>query len=207
MSPHLEQSLPPPKQAYFELTGQQFLIQTGHVTFFKESKTLHHYPEVYASWKAAVGVVDLGTPKIKTNSTAEQGQLELFFIELRHGDPASAFGNNVSLIQNRDDNFWTAVGRVLVTRQIPCNAPPPLGYYLVCAWLHSFFWGLSNQDRLLLLSRVYGINNVSERSIQRAINPLGLKDWSDFRSTYLRPPFAVKLFREKGHELFQISPF
>ena len=195
-----------PKQACFEVAGQQFLIQTGHAAFFMESKKLRHYPEVQASWEGAVRVLDLGTPKLRTNSAAEQGHFELFFVELRHGDPASAFSKNVSLIQDRGEDFWNAVGRVLVTRQIPHNAKPPLSNYLVCGWLHSFFWGLSNEDRVLLLCRVYGVStNISESTIRRAIKPLGLKDWSDFRQTYLRPPFSVTLFREREHEMFQIS--
>jgi hypothetical protein len=194
-----------PKQAYFELAGQQFLIQSGHLAFFEESKTLPHYPSVQASWKGAVRTLDLGTPKLRTNSAAEQGQLELIFIALRHGDPAAALSKNASLIQGQNEDFWNAVGKVLVARQIPNNAKPPLAHYVVCGWLHSFLWGLSHQDRVLLLHRVYGVSsNISESTIRRAINRLGLKDWSDFRPTYLQPPFSMRLFREGQQKLFQI---
>jgi hypothetical protein len=195
-----------PRQAHFELAGQQFLIQTGHAAFFMGSKTLPHYPEVQVSWEHAIPILDFGTPNLKTNSAVEQAQLELFFVELRHGDPALAFSKHESLTQHRSEDFWNAAGKVLIGRKIPNTTKLGLSYYLVCGWLHSLFWGLSNEDRVLLLNRVYGVSpNISERTIRRAIKFLGLKDWSDFRLTYLVPPFSVALFREGKQELVQIS--
>ena len=152
-------------------------------------------------------MLDFGTPNLQPKSPAEAVQLESFFVELRYGDPALAFSKYVSLTQRRSEDFWNAVGKVLTNRKVPNNTESGLPYCLVFGWLHSFYWGLSNEDRLLLLHRVYRASpKISQRTIRRAIKSLkslGLKDWSDFRQTYLKPPFWVTLFREGQQEMVQ----
>jgi hypothetical protein len=43
-----------PKQSHFELAGQEFLITSGYVGLFEESKTLQHCPEIRESWLEAI---------------------------------------------------------------------------------------------------------------------------------------------------------
>jgi hypothetical protein len=196
-----------PKRSHFELVGQEFLITSGYGGLFGGSKTRQHYPEIRESWLKAIPGLNFGTPNLETKSLAEQEQLELFFIELRHGDRASTLNKYASLIQSRsnDEDFWNALTGTLDNRKIASNAEPSLSYYLVCGWLHSFFWGLSNTHRAWLLDTVYGVSpGISEDTIRKTATQIGLKDWSHFRHTYQKPPFVLKLFQEGQHRMCQI---
>jgi hypothetical protein len=207
---NIESELPAlsPKEMLFEIRGQHFLIRTGHVGLFLQSQMLPHYSEVWDSWQVAIRALSFGTPQIATNSIAEKEQLEFFFMELRHGDPSLVFSKYNFLVSSRlaDPDFQQAVAKTLLERQIPNNALPSLACYLVGSWLHSFFWGLSNLDRILLLHRIYGVTDlINIKTLKRAVSALRLKAWSHFRQTYPEPPFRVQLFREGQQERCRIS--
>jgi hypothetical protein len=68
----------------------------------------------------------------------------------------------------------------------------PLDFYVVALWMHGFFWGMDDADRLLMLAGVYGID-VPEGAIRQTILALGLKGWEDFPDAYTRAPFSVEL--------------
>src|SRR5262249_19418422 len=106
-----------PKEALFELRGQNFLIESGEaiVRVFLQSTTLAHYPEVRQSWLKAVEAFNFGMPALKTASPALQTQAASFFIELRHGDRALAFKKYAALVQTQtnDETFWKGVADIL----------------------------------------------------------------------------------------------
>jgi hypothetical protein len=205
---------PPPsfKETYFDLRGQEFLFRSGYVEFFEDSKTLRHYGEVHQSWQTAIRNFNVGTPKnLKANSAAEREELEIFFIELRHGDPASVLSKYDSLIKNRskDQDFLKALANTLKRRHIPNETELSLAYYILCAWLHGFLWGLGNEDRANVLHRAYGLTINSPTGdeatvVKRTIQRLKLKSWSDFRQSYVQSPFVCRLFREGEHGMCQI---
>jgi hypothetical protein len=189
-----------PKEALFELTGQEDLIQSGYAGLFEESKTLPHYSEVHASWLETLESLNFGTPKISVSSVAEQRRTEQFFLELRHGDRAAAFRTHDSLLQARsnDEAFWKAVTDTLANRERPNNARSPLAFYLIHGWLYKFYWGMSNQHRELMLTRQYEIPVKSVAVGKKTIHRLGLKGWSNFPQTYSAAPILAKVYHRVG---------
>jgi hypothetical protein len=210
------ESPPSLKEHYFHLVGETFLFESGYQEFFLETKILPHYPEIYRSWQLAVSAFDIGTPtkKLATDSVAEQDELDLFFIKLRHGeDPASALREYASLYQRRvsDPLFLDAIAKTIKARKerrpVSREGDPPLAYWIIYGWLYGFLWGLSNEDRAQILQRVYGIEIKSSDAaalIKKVVQRLKLNGWSDFRRSYQRSPFVVRLFREGEHEWCQI---
>jgi hypothetical protein len=201
-----------PKEALLELAGQEFLIKSGHAVLFEESKSLPHYPEVRASWLGTIEALNFGTPKIPAASPAERAQIELFFLELGYGSPASAFTKHTSLLLARSDHqvFWKAVANTLDKRSKVDNPERSLDFYLIYGWLHSFFWAMSNAHRTLLLTRVYGIPITSrsgdpEALLKKRVERLGLKGWSSFPQTYSEAPIIAKVYHQLGQEPEQDS--
>jgi hypothetical protein len=201
-----------PKEALFELRGQNFLIASGLARVFLQSMTLPHYPEIRQSWLKAVRALNFGTPKLKTASPDLQAEAELFFLELRHGDRALAFGKHASLIQAlaNDETFWKGVTDTLCNRRKPDNTESSLTFRLIGVWLHSCFWAMSNEHRDLVLTSVYGtpINSPSGNSVvvlKKLIQRLKLKGWSNFPQTYSEAPILAKVYHPLGQDLEQGS--
>jgi hypothetical protein len=197
------------KELYFELGGRAFLAQCGYAAFFEESKTLPHFDQVYRSWRTAIREFNVGTPKkLKAGSTAEQEELEFFFIELRHADLGLVYKKYASLIQNRqrsnDRDFFRELNKTTERRSLPNEAGLSLGYFVLCGWVHGFLWGLSNEHRVDVLHRAYDVAVASPEAIRKTIKRLKLKSWSDFRSAYSKAPFLCKLSRKHEQESCEI---
>jgi hypothetical protein len=204
--------LPPIKELYFARQGREFLVRSGYAAFYEDTKTLPYFYEIRENWRIAVRDFNVGTPKrLNADSTAEQGQVELFFMELRHGDLALALKKYYSLIQKRskDQVFCTAVARVIKRQSAPNPSPLSLPFYILAAWIHGFLWGLSNEERADTLRRVYGVtirSAVGDASevVRKTVARLKLKSWSDYREVYSKPPFSLLLFHMPQHEECQI---
>jgi hypothetical protein len=212
MPPELPPSL---KESHFHLVGETFLFQSGYLEFFLETKILPHYPEIYRSWQIAVRAFDIGTPtkKLATNSPAEQDELDLFFIELKHGDdPASVLRKYAALYQARanDPLFMDAVAKTIKARQeqrsVSDEADPTLAYWIIYGWVYGFLWGLPNEDRAVALQCCYGVEIKSGDAaalIKKTNQRLKLKGWWDFRQTYVESPFILRLWTEGEHKWCQ----
>jgi hypothetical protein len=72
-----------------------------------------------------------------------------------------------------------------------------LDYFQVAGWMHSFFWGMSEEQIAFMLGRIYGIAGVEPEAVRQSVRKLKLKGWSDFPDAYTSPPFVVKVFREE----------
>jgi len=191
-----------PKQAIFEQLGQEYLISTGSAVLFQASKRLPHYPAIQQSYVQAAETLSFGLPEFPGTSPAERLELELFWLELRYHDTAATLRKYDSLIQrySADQRFCGILADTIKNRAKENLAKQPLDFYLVECWIHHFFWGLSNTDRIDLLCRDYGVSpRISERTVRRVKKDLRLKDWSDFREAYPEPPFGVKHFRAGEH--------
>src|SRR5258707_401534 len=184
--------LPPAKESYFELQGKKFHSLSGYTAFFEETKTLPFFDEIHESWKRAIRTLNVGTPRgLNADSIAEQELLELFFIELRYGDPGLTFTKYSPLIQKRpnDHVFWTAVTRTINRRSIPNDAPLSLPFYILATWIHSFLWGLSNEERADTLCRAYGVTIHSAvggepEVVRKTIAKLKLSRSSNYRTAH-----------------------
>jgi hypothetical protein len=184
-----------PKQAIFEQLGQEHLISTGSAVLFNDSKLMPHYPAVQRSYAQAAETLKFGLPEFP-------GVPELFWLELRYHDISATLGKYEGLIQRHcaDQRFNDILADTLKDRAKESRAKQPLDFFLVQFWMHHFFWGLSNVDRIDLLHRDYRVSPaISESTIRRAIKNLGLKDWSDFRGAYPEPPFGITHFRPGEH--------
>jgi hypothetical protein len=188
-----------PKQAIFELLGQEHLISTGTAIIFNDSKRWPHYPEIQRSYAQAAETLAFGLPEFPGTSPALRRELEIFWLELRYHDISATLRKYDPLIQRYSNNerFGYILGDTIKSRTKENLTKQPLDFYLVECWIHHFFWGLSNAERIDLLHRDYGISpNIGERTIRRAIKKLRLKGWSDFRDAYPEPPFGVTRFRK-----------
>ena len=95
---------PSVKELYFDRQGREFLVQSGNEAFYEETKTLPYFDEIRESWRITVRNFNVGTPKgLKVESIAEQLQLELLFIELRHSDFALTLQKYSSLIEKHSE--------------------------------------------------------------------------------------------------------
>jgi hypothetical protein len=196
-----------PKEALFELRGQNFLIESGFAPIFVQSTILPHYPEIRQSWLSAVEAFHFGTPNLKTASPALQAEAASFFCELRHGDRAVALNKHASLIQalSNDEALWKGVTDTLADRHKPDNTESSLTFRVIGVWLHGCFWAMSNEHRVLLLSRVYGtpVNSPSGNpvaALKKLIQRLKLKGWSNFPQTYPQAPILAKVYHQPGQE-------
>ena len=191
-----------PKQAIFELLGQEHLISTGNAILFNDTKLWPHYPEIQPSYAQAAETLAFGLPEFPGTFPADRRELELFWLELRYHDIPTTLRKYDPLIQRYAGNerFGYILGDTIKNRTKENLTKQPLDFYLVECWIHHFFWGLSNAERIDLLHRDYGVSpNIGERTIRRAIKKLRLKDWSDFRDAYPEPPFGVTRFRKGEH--------
>jgi hypothetical protein len=198
-----------PKEALFELAGQHFLISSGYAMLFEQSKDLDHYFDVRASWLERIEAFNFWTPKLSSASAREQAQVELFLLELRHGDVASAFRRYDFLIQNRKDQpFLDAIADILKSRATPNKRKPSLDFYLLYGWLHGFLWGMDNPHRALALERMYGVaidsragNPIAliKKAVQR-LQWLGLKSWSTFGQSYSQAPILARVYHQPGQD-------
>jgi hypothetical protein len=200
-----------PKQMIFELLGQEHLIRTGTAILFNDSKLWPHYPEIQQSYAQAAETLKFGLPEFPGTSPAERRELELFWLELRCHDISGTLRKYNPLIERYSTNqrFCDILADTIKNKAKENLTKQPLDFYLVECWIHHLFWGLLNNDRIYLLNWCYGVSpNISENTIRRAIKKLGLKDWSDFREAYPKPPFAVTRVRpgEHGgeHGMYQI---
>jgi hypothetical protein len=190
------------KQTIFEQLGQEHLISTGSAILFNDSKRWPHYPEIQQSYAQAVETLTFGLPEFPATSPADRRELELFWLELRYHDTSATLRKYDPLIQrySTDQRFCDIWADIIKNRAKENLAKQPLDFYLVECWIHHFFWGLSNTDRIHLLHADYGVSpNISERTVRRVKKGLRLKDWSDFRETYPEPPFGVTHFRAGEH--------
>jgi hypothetical protein len=204
----------PLKERHFHLVGVTFLFQSGYLPFFLETKLLPHYPEILGSWQLAVSVYDIGTPtkKLAPDSIAERDELDLFFIELKHGeDPASILKKYASLLQARanDSAFMDAVAKTVKARQErrPVLDEADLVYKLLEGWVYGFLWGLTNPDRATLLEHGYGVEIKSKDApalIKKNVERLNLIGWSDFPQSYGRSPFIARLWGQGEQKQCQI---
>jgi hypothetical protein len=196
-----------PKQMLLELLGQEHLISTGTAILFNDSKRWPYYPEIQQSYAQAVEILTFGLPEFPATFPTERWELELLWLELRYHDISATLRKYDGLIQRYAANprFCAMLADTIGNKAKENLTSPTLDFYLVECWIHQFFWGLSNTDRIYLLHSVYGVSpNISENTIRRAIKNLGLKDWSDFREAYPEPPFKVKSFREGQQKLYHI---
>jgi hypothetical protein len=198
------------KERYVELRGREFLVQSGYAELFEDTKTLPHFDEISRSSQTAIREFNVGTPKgLKADSATEREQIELFFMELRHGDIAAAFKKHTALVGNGDRAFQSAIARTIKSRSVANNRRLSLPFWVLVGWRHWFLWGLSNNDRVELLRRVLGIairsavGNAPE-VIRKTITRLKVKGWSDYRGAYPKPPLSLVLFRSEEHEECQI---
>jgi hypothetical protein len=207
-------SSPSLKELYFELKGRKFLASSGYAALFDQSKTMANFDEVHRSWRNAIRNFNVGTSKnLKSESAEEIEQLETFFIELRHGDLSLTHKKYFSLIQKRfvsgDSDFFRWLTKTMERRSVPNEASLSLSYHVLSSWTHGFLWGLSNEDRVDVLRRLYGVAIDStaggeSEALRKAIGRLKLKSWSSFRKVHSKPPFLLNLFREGTQELCQI---
>jgi hypothetical protein len=196
------------KERHFHLVGETFLFQSGYLGFFLETKLLPHYPEILQSWQAAVSAYDTGTPtkKFASASPAEQDQLELFFIELKHGQdpPADVLRKYAAFYQAKinDPAFIQAVDKTIKSRNKFVTYESDLVYKLLEGWVYGFLWGLTNPDRATLLEHSYGLKvNSSDAAglVKKTVQRLKLDSWSDFRQSYLESPFILRLWTPGEH--------
>ena len=73
---------------------------------------------------------------------------------------------------------------------------PSLDYFLVSGWMHSFFWGMSDEDRSFMLHRICEIAEAQPDAVRKSVKKLNLKGWSDFPDAYNSAPFMIRLFRK-----------
>jgi hypothetical protein len=90
----------------------------------------------------------------------------------------------------RDAFQTTYVKSAYVNKDTPEHV---LDFYLLGVWLHSFFWGMSPEDRAFMLNAVYDIPSQSE-TIEKRIRKQELKSWSDFPDAYPAPPVKVMIY-------------
>jgi hypothetical protein len=191
-----------PKQAIFEQLGQEYLISTGSAVLFEASKRLPHYPAIQRSYVQAAETLTFGLLELPGTSPALRRELGLFWLELRYHDTSATLRKYDPLIQccSTDQRFCDILADTLKNRAKESRAKQSLDFYVVQCWIHHFFWGLLNADRIDLLHRDYRVSPaISERTIRRPIKELGLKDWFDFRQTYPEAPFGVTHFRPGEH--------
>jgi hypothetical protein len=200
--------LPSPKESLFEVRDLNFLRSSTLKDFVEQTKTLSSYPEVRRSWNEAARAFNIGTPKLKADSLEEQEELELLFVKLRYEPMSSAFIAHRLLVDKWNSNplFRAAVGEVIMHPLTPDQTEMSLEYYILCGWLTSCLWLLSNEDRAILLGRIYGVTKVSAEGIRKAVKKLGLKDWSDFQAPGTRAPCYVHRFCEGQQEMCEILP-
>lgn len=151
--------LPSIKELYFNLKGKEFLAQSGYTEFYEQTEKLPCFGEILRSRQTAIRQLNLGTPKgLKTDTITEQEQLELFFMELRHGHLGLVLEKYSPLIKkySSDPVFDTAMGQTIEHRSTPNDAGQSLSFYVLVAWIHGFLWGLKHEDRADALARVYG---------------------------------------------------
>jgi hypothetical protein len=203
--------VPPIKELYLERQGSEFLFRSGYTEFFEETKSLPFFEEIHLSCKTAIRELNVGTPKgLKAESIAEQEQLELLFIELRHGDLAFALKKYSSLIGKYAQNqvFKTALARTIKCRSTRSSVRQSLRFYVSVGWTYGFLWGLSHIDQAEALRRLYGVeirsrHGAESEVVRKTIAKLKLKSWSDYRDTYGKPPLSLLLFREGQHDMCQ----
>jgi hypothetical protein len=203
------------RSTYCERNLGEFLLRSGLVALFEQSKTLAHFDDVHRSWQTAIRNFNVGTPKkLEADSPAEKEQQELLFLELRHCDPCQVYEKFSSLIRKRlvsnDKHFLRWLTKTRERRDVPNEAGLSLSYYILCTWEHSFLWGLSNDERADILFRAHGIpidGAPGGRSevVRKTVDRLGLKGWSDFRRVYPKAPFLLTLFSEAAQESCQFS--
>jgi hypothetical protein len=214
----VSETMPEPpslKERHFHLWGETFLFQSRQLPFFLETKLLPHYPEIFGSWQLAVRAFDIGTPtkKLAPDSMAEQDELDLFFIKLKHGDdpPATVLQQYAALLQVRANNplFMEAVTKTIRARQEGRIVTDEAGlvYPILRGWVYGFMCWLSNPDRATLLEHAYGIEIKSRNPavlIKKTVERLKLIGCSDFPEDYTRSPLIVRLWIEGEHKWCRI---
>jgi hypothetical protein len=80
---------------------------------------------------------------------------------------------------------------------IPPQDRPALAYFLIAGWLHSIFWGMSDDDRAFILGRIYAVIRSEPEAVRQSVRKLKLQGWSDFPDAYAAAPFVVKIFRQE----------
>jgi hypothetical protein len=197
-----------PKENLFELPAQNFLRSSTLKDFYEEIKTLPCYPEVRRAWQQAVRAFNIGTAEFKGDSLEEQEELELFFVKLYYEPMSTAVLDHDRLVDKYSSNplFRAAVAESITRPLTPNQTEMSLKYYILCGWLHSFLWLLSNNDRALLLGHIYGVTKVSAEGVRKAIKSLGLKDWTDFQPKGTPAPCYVHRFYEEQQEMCEILP-
>jgi hypothetical protein len=196
-----------PKESLFEAHDVNFLRESTLKDFYEQTKLLRGYPEVRRSWQQAVRVFNIGTPKLKADSVEEADELELFFLKLRHEPMSAAFTTHKPLADKWNANplFRSAIGDIIT--HPPDQKKMPLEYYILCGWLTSCLWLLTNEDRARLLNKVYGVTPAAADRIRKAIKQLGLKDWTDFQPKGTPAPCSVGVWTDdNGQEWYQLFP-
>jgi len=205
-----------PKERYFGQQGKQFLTQSGTSDFIRSTRKFPGYNEVCRSWQKAIAKYNVGTPRLKTENVAEEEELELFFIELRHDDSFMDAGSkHKALVDkwNLDQDFLDAVAGTIKKRLIPDPTPCRLEFYLLCFWIDGGFWLISHEDRALILRKCYrptnvGLSNVTGEMVRKAVKKLGFKDWHDFMPKgFWHAPYKVDFANDhQQQETYRFVP-
>jgi hypothetical protein len=159
---------------------------------------------VYQSWAIAVRKRNVGTPKFKTDSSAETDELEKFSIQLRFDDFSQTLKQYSSLIERRkyDKDFVHWMGKIIQLRGKPDRTKLSLRYYLLLLWLHGFLWCINplNRPEVIFLGFAIPIERVTPEAIRKTAARMGLKSCANFRQTYPQAP--VKFIFSKTEQSF-----
>jgi len=196
------------KQTLFEDLGQNFINSTGQAVFFEDCKNLPHYQEIRESCLLPQEAFNFGTPAVPTASPAEQALAEMFFFELQHAqNPSAVLAKYDPLIQPHwHDQRWLDAIADVIKRRLKGDQSRPLDFCLLGGWTHCGLWGLSNQDRNVVLDQVYGLKTTAE-ILRQHVRILKLRDWADFKNAYPSPPleYVISQSSETGEKSFQLS--
>ena len=202
--------VPSYKERYFEQQGNKFLTESGFGDLFEETKKLVGYEDVKRSLELAINTRLLLMPKgLCPMSAQEREEFEIFYLRLRFDPLCDTFSKHPHLTAKYSANphFLSSVADTIKRRLSQDNSPLSLEYYVLCGWLHSFLWLLLNEDRALLLGRIYDVTQASADCIRKTVRKLGLKDYADFQPKGTPAPLVVQLFNEGGQQWCQILPF
>jgi hypothetical protein len=197
------------KEHHFETIGMDLVREFGSEPEFEHSKKMAHFGEICYSWRIAVRRLNFGTPKnLKTESLAEEEELDLFYLALQHDNLAQVHAKYSALLDRRaradDKDFFRWVDRTIARRGEPNPTKFPffLKYCLLHYWLHGFLWMYDNPDRREILVHVFQIpvfeilinepqlerNFLDPAMIKKTVQRLPLKSWSNFRKAYSQAP-------------------
>jgi hypothetical protein len=187
----------------FEFLRDTF-IAAGGVEFFTPEHISVLPPEMRSSWRAALGRLIWGLlPRtLKPANPQEAAELELLFLGLRHADSVPAIiAKHATLIDrwDYDPAFRRALARTIDSRRNPDKSKiTSLQYYVLSLWLSGGLCLLDNEDRAKLL-RISGCcEDPQADAVRKAVDKLGLIDWTHFQAPGTRAPFFVNEFSEDG---------